>query len=467
VELSLLANPSHLEAVNPLVVGKAKCKMVCSGDEAGDKTMGIILHGDAAMAGQGVVYETMQMSQLEDYQTGGTIHIIANNQVGFTTDPWASRSSMYCSDIGKAFEAPIWHVNADHPEEVVRVFKLAAEYRAAFKTDVVIDVIGYRRYGHNELDQPSFTQPVMYKKVSKHPTGLTLYQESLVAKGQLTKEEVDGVYSAVDGVINAAFKASGDYVVPEDTWFSERWEGLYTGTSNMSKVRRTGIGGDMFDRVGAALHAVPGDMKLHRNIAKVIKSRGSMIENGVGIDWGTAEALAFGSLLEEGKHVRLSGQDAQRGTFSHRHSVVHDQDGKGSHTFLNHISEEQNSYTVCNSPLSEYGVLGFELGYSQEDPHALVLWEAQFGDFSNTAQVIFDQFLSSGESKWLRQSGLVCLLPHGYEGQGPEHSSCRVERFLQMSDEDADIVPEMAEDNRTQIQRYVSTVTEFDYGLGY
>ena len=240
MELSLLANPSHLEAVNPLVVGKAKCKMVCSGDEAGDKTMGIILHGDAAMAGQGVVYETMQMSQLEDYQTGGTIHIIANNQVGFTTDPWASRSSMYCSDIGKAFEAPIWHVNADHPEEVVRVFKLAAEYRAAFKTDVVIDVIGYRRYGHNELDQPSFTQPVMYKKVSKHPTGLTLYQESLVAKGQLTKEEVDGVYSVVDGVINAAFKASGDYVVPEDTWFSERWEGLYTGTENMSKVYRNG-----------------------------------------------------------------------------------------------------------------------------------------------------------------------------------------------------------------------------------
>ena len=363
VQISLLANPSHLEAVDPLVIGKAKAKMEQSGDLTGHKTLPIMLHGDAAMAGQGVVYETMQMSQLEDYQTGGTIHIIANNQVGFTTDPWDSRSSQYCTDIAKAFEAPVWHVNADDPEGVVRVFQQAAEYRQTFHTDVVIDVIGYRRHGHNETDQPAFTQPSTYAKIRSHPTCLQIYQQKLVGEGHLTQAEVDAVATATLNTMETAFTNSKTYEIPDNTWFSERWEGFIVGTETISPVRRTGISDDMYDSVGKAIYSIPEEVTLHRNVGKIVKGREKMITTGEGIDWGTAEHLAFGSLLAEGNLVRISGQDAQRGTFSHRHAVVHDQDGNGAHTFLDHVSEDQGQFTAANSPLSEYGVLGFELGY--------------------------------------------------------------------------------------------------------
>ncbi len=469
IHLSLLANPSHLECVNPLVLGKARAKQYYGGNGPEDKknVVPILLHGDAAFAGQGVVYETMQLCDVPDFNVGGTIHVIVNNQIGFTTNPIHSRSTPYCSDIGKAFNAPIFHCNGDDPLAVATALETAIEWRHEWGGDVIIDMICYRRNGHNELDQPMFTQPHLYKKIKNHPTTLELYYKQLIENGDATKEELDQIKKETLEMFEADLEASKSYEPSQNDWLSSKWEG-FKGPKQMSRVRCTGVDIEVLRKIGIDAGTVPENFKMHRQMVKIFKQRREMSERGTGIDWGTAEAMAFGSLLIEGNHVRITGQDVQRGTFSHRHAVVKDQNTEEEHTPLNSIAEKVNEsspmevlrradtqagFTCRNSILSEFAVLGFECGYSLENPNALVLWEAQFGDFSNGAQIIIDQFISSGEDKWLRQSGLTLLLPHGYDGQGAEHSSCRLERFLQMVDEDPDYVPEMNIDERTQIQR--------------
>mgnify|MGYP005991599357 CR=1 FL=1 len=455
VHLSLVANPSHLETVNPVVAGKARAKQDLDGDVDGAKTMPVLMHGDAAFAGQGVVYETLQMAKLEGFKTGGTIHVIANNQIGFTTDSVDARSTRYCSDLGKAFDLPIFHVNADDPEAVQRVFEIAADYRAEFKEDVIIDLIGYRKYGHNEMDQPRFTQPIMYSAVEQQAPALDQYIEKLVGEGVVSKEEADAVVKNVNSVLEDGYEASKTYESKSTDWLATRWKGFFR-PNQQSKVRYTGLPREELDTIGKGLVAIPDDIEMHANVKRIFQQKAKSLQDGKGIDWGTAEALAFGSLLREGKNVRLTGQDVNRGTFSHRHGRVFDQKTNKGFAPLNHLSEvdgkEQGKLHLFNSHLSEYGVLGFETGYSLEDPHNLVLWEAQFGDFVNGAQIIIDQYITSGEAKWMRQCGVTMLLPHGYDGQGPEHSSCRMERFLQAVDTDEDTVPNMAEDARMQIQ---------------
>jgi 2-oxoglutarate dehydrogenase E1 component len=444
MHLSLLPNPSHLECVNPLVVGKAKAKMYHGDDPKGDHVLPVIVHGDAAMAGQGVVYETMQLSGVDGWQTGGTINIICNNQVGFTANPTQSRSTMYSSDLGKAFGCPIFHVNADDPEAVVRVFKLATEWRMKWHTDVVVDLIGYRRFGHNEIDEPTFTQPLMYKVIKNQQDVLKIYEAQLAATGAVSAEEIAEVLAGVDKILADAFEASEDFQKPGDYSQGRKWNDIKMPDEHAGRdVSRqsTGAPMDMLKKVGGALTSYPEDFNMHRTLKRQLKAKQDMIDNGAGINWATAEALALGCMLETGTHVRLTGQDVERGTFSHRQCLVHDQVSDENYVFLNGISETQEQLRVYSSPLSEFAVLGYELGYSQETPNQLVIWEAQFGDFVNGAQTIIDQFISSGEAKWLRQSGLVMLLPHASEGQGPEHSSCRLERFLQCSDEDPDEVP--------------------------
>jgi len=450
LHLELLANPSHLEAVNPLVLGKTKAKMYFEGDNDGVNSMPILIHGDAAIAGQGIVYESMQMCGLDGYQTGGTIHIVCNNQVGFTANPDQSRSTLYASDIGKSFDAPIFHVNADHPEEVTRVFELAAEWRARWRTDVIIDLIGYRRHGHNEIDQPFFTQPAMYREISRHPTALQLYSESLLNEGVVGEEDIKSVHGTVQEIFEKAFADADSYKSKDSDWFSQQ----FNYKNQVTKTYKTGVESDVLSQVTKALTALPEGFELHTQLKRILKAKEKTITEGKNIDWGTAEAMAFGTLLMEGVHVRLSGQDSERGTFSHRHAVLHDQKTGNKYAPLNNITPNQPAKaSIISSPLSEFGVLGFELGYSQETENQLVLWEAQFGDFSNGAQVIIDQFLSSMENKWGVQSGLVLLLPHGYQGMGPEHSSCRLERFLLMCDEEEDVVQDMEEDQRMQIQQ--------------
>lgn len=453
VNLSLVANPSHLEAVNPVVEGKTRARQFYENDTSKEKTVSILLHGDAAFAGQGVVYETMGLSDLHNYTTGGTVHIIVNNQIGFTTNPRQSRSSPYPSDLAKAYEAPIFHVNGDDPEAVAHVCKLAIEWRQKFHKDVIVDILCYRRYGHNELDEPFFTQPVMYRKIATHPTTLDVYSQNLVDQGVLSQEEIENIKNKTQSEFEEAFQKSKTYQGKQSEWLSSKWKG-FKKPAEMSRIQDTGVPLNTLKQIGQGLYTYPQDFNAHPAIARAIKAKEQMFKTGEGFDFATAEALAFGTLLMEGNHVRLSGQDVERGTFSHRHAVIWDQQVKDKgYTFLNHIdASKQSHFTVCNSHLSEFGVLGFELGYSLENPHSLVLWEAQFGDFANGAQVIIDQFLSAGEEKWLRQSGLVLLLPHGYEGAGPEHSSARLERFLQMSGEDPDVIPTMDFENRRQIQ---------------
>lgn len=427
-----------------------------------------MLHGDAAFAGQGVVYETMQLANVEDFAVGGTIHVIVNNQIGYTTNPINSRSTPYCSDLGKAFNCPIFHCNGDDPLAVSTALETAVEYRHEWGTDVIVDVICYRRNGHNEMDQPAFTQPKLYKKISRHPTTLQLFEKRLVNEGTMTNEEIDEIKTFVMESYEKDLEASKTYEKSEDDWLSSKWAGFKSPTQ-MSRIRPTGVDIEMLRKIGITAGTVPDDFKLHRQMKKIFTNRREQSEKGEGIDWGTAEALAFGSLLVEGNHVRITGQDVQRGTFSHRHAVVKEQDTEQDYTPLNHITKRmdpscpkedmsgpdtQAGFTCRNSILSEFAVLGFELGYSLENPNALVLWEAQFGDFVNGAQIMIDQFISAGEDKWLRQSGLVMLLPHGYDGGGAEHSSCRLERFLQMVDEDPHFVPEFKEDERMQIQRH-------------
>jgi 2-oxoglutarate dehydrogenase E1 component len=435
VHLSLTANPSHLECVNTVVLGKVRAKQDQRKDKNREQVMGLLLHGDAAFAGQGLVPECLELSQLFDYEVGGTIHFIINNQIGFTTSPTASRSGPYCSDIAKAIQAPIFHVNGDDPEAALHVARVAMDFRHEFNHDVIIDMFCYRRYGHNESDEPAFTQPIMYKKIATHPTVRQIYAQQLVEEGSITQDEVDGIMNAFQARLDAEFEASTSYKPNKADWLEGAWAGLAIASGD-ERRGETSVTDDKLQMIGKAMTTVPGTFNLNRKIARQLAQKEEMFKSGEGIDWATGEALAFGTLLDEGFGVRLSGQDCKRGTFSQRHAVFTDQETEEEYVPLNHIRNDQAFFEVINSPLSEAGVLGFDYGYSLAEPKTLVLWEAQFGDFANGAQVIIDQFISSGESKWLRMSGLVMLLPHGYEGQGPEHSSARLERYLQLCAED-------------------------------
>ncbi len=436
VHLSLSANPSHLEAVNPIVVGKVRAKQTRRGDTARSEVLGLLIHGDAAFSGQGLVAETLLLSDLEGYTTGGTIHFIINNQIGFTTSPVHSRSSAYCSDMAKMIGAPVFHVNGDDPEAVVFVSKTAAEFRARFKQDVVIDMVCYRRYGHNEMDEPGFTQPLMYEAIRNRKPIHELYADKLIQEGLITSDEFQRMVKDYQEKMQLEFEQADPYIEAKADWLEGAWSGIEGGKIPASSEPETGVPAEILKEIGTALSTVPDSFTLHSKLSRLLEEKAKMFETGQGFDWGTAEALAVGSLLLEGSPVRLSGQDSGRGTFSHRHARLIDQKTGERYTPLNNIRVVQEQYEVVDSPLSEAAVLGFDHGYSLADPHALVLWEAQFGDFANGAQVIIDQFISSGEVKWYRLSGLVMLLPHGLEGQGPEHSSARLERYLQLCAED-------------------------------
>ena len=435
VHLSLTANPSHLEAVNPVVIGKVRAKQDQIGDADRTQVLPLLLHGDAAFAGQGVVAECFGLSGLVGHRTGGTIHVVVNNQIGFTTAPHFSRSSPYPTDIALMVEAPIFHVNGDDPEAVVHAAKVATEFRQKFQKDVVIDIFCYRRFGHNEGDEPMFTNPLMYNQIKRQKTTLSLYTERLVKDGLIPEGEVEDMKAAFQAKMNEEFEAGKDYKPNKADWLDGRWSHLDRRGEEYQRGE-TSISTQTLADIGTALSRVPDGFPLHKTVARMLETKKKMFAAGEGFDWATGEALAFGSLLCEGFPVRLSGQDCTRGTFSQRHSGLINQDTEERYYPLNHIRANQKRYDVIDSMLSEYAVLGFEYGYSLAEPNALTLWEAQFGDFANGAQIMFDQFISSGESKWLRMSGLVVLLPHGFEGQGPEHSSARLERFLQMCGQD-------------------------------
>jgi len=435
IHLSLTANPSHLECVNPVVIGKVRAKQAQRKDTDRTEVMPVLLHGDAAFAGQGIVGETLMISELKGYRVGGTIHFIINNQIGFTTAPSYSRSGPYPTDVALMVQAPIFHVNGDDPEAVVHVARVAIEFRQQFHKDVVIDMFCYRRFGHNEGDEPAFTQPLMYKTIAEHPSTREIHGQRLVDDGVLKSGEPEKIVEDFHAHLESQYQAASSYKPNEADWLGGVWSGMTTAKGD-ERRGTTAITDEVFKQVGTSLTQVPDGFKLNSKIARQIKAKAKMIETGQGIDWSTAEALAFGALVSEGFPVRLSGQDSGRGTFSQRHSVFVDQQSEERFLPLQHIGNGQAPFEVHDSPLSEFAVLGFEYGYSLSEPQALVLWEAQFGDFANTAQVVFDQFISSGESKWLRMCGLVMLLPHGYEGQGPEHSSARLERFLQLCGED-------------------------------
>ncbi len=446
VHLSLTANPSHLEIVNPVVMGKARAKQdqvfgrkreeVVPPEERA-RVMPLLLHGDAAFAGQGVVAECFGLSGLRGHRVAGTVHFIINNQIGFTTNPRFSRSSPYPSDVAKMIEAPIFHVNGDDPEAVVYAAKVATEFRMTFHKPVVIDMFCYRRYGHNEGDEPAFTQPIMYRKIRKHTTTSEIYAKKMLEEGLVTEADIEKMRADWRSHLEAEFEAGQAYRPNKADWLDGVWSGLKKADHADEQRRgKTAVPVKTLKEIGKKLTETPEDFEAHRTIQRFLKNRKTMIDEGAGIDWATAEALAFGSILLEGNPVRLSGQDSERGTFSQRHSVLYDQSDENRYIPLNNLGPQQAYYEVINSMLSEEAVLGFEYGFSLAEPRALTLWEAQFGDFANGAQVVFDQFISSGERKWLRMSGLVCLLPHGYEGQGPEHSSARLERWLQMCAED-------------------------------
>ena len=446
VHLSLTANPSHLEIVNPVVMGKARAKQDQLAGLPREEIVGLdkraavlplLLHGDAAFAGQGVVAEGLGMSALRGHRVAGTVHFIINNQIGFTTNPRFSRSSPYPSDVAKMVEAPIIHCNGDDPEAVTYAAKIAIEFRMRFKKPVVVDMFCYRRYGHNEGDEPSFTQPLMYAKIKEHPTTLALYGEKLVREGVITDADLDRMRKQWRAHLDAEFETSEGFKPNKADWLDGQWSDIRApDRTDDRRAGKTGVEIDRLREIGRTLATIPEGFEAHRTIQRFMRNRMKMIESGEGIDWATGEALAFGASLLDGYPVRLSGQDVERGTFSQRHSVLYDQRDEARYIPLNNLAEGQHLYEVINSMLSEEAVLGFEYGYSLAEPNALTLWEAQFGDFANGAQVVFDQFISSGERKWLRMSGLVCLLPHGYEGQGPEHSSARLERFLQLCAED-------------------------------
>ncbi|NBP71810.1 MAG: 2-oxoglutarate dehydrogenase E1 component [Alphaproteobacteria bacterium] len=437
VHLSLAANPSHLEAVDPVVVGKVRAKQRQRGDKERRKVLGLLMHGDAAFGGQGIVAETFGLSDIKGYRTGGTIHVVVNNQIGFTTNPAATRTSRYPTEIAKMAQAPIFHVNGDDVEAVIHVSRIAAEFRHEFRKDVVIDMWCYRRFGHNEGDEPAFTQPKMYRAIADHPTVREIYANQLIAEGVVTEEQVAEIQDNVRTRLEADFEASKSYKPNKADWLEGKWQGLTTAPSMEERKGKTDVSMDLLKEVGAAISTVPEDFNLNSKLRRFFDNRRKTLEAGEGIDWATGESLAFGTLLTEGHLVRLSGQDVARGTFSQRHVVVTDQETEEPFIPLEQIRPgEQAKFIARNSTLSEAAVLGFEYGLSLADPDVLVMWEAQFGDFANGAQFIFDQFISSAESKWLRMSGLVMLLPHGFEGQGPEHSSARLERYLQLCAED-------------------------------
>jgi 2-oxoglutarate dehydrogenase E1 component len=435
VHLSLTANPSHLEIVDPVVLGKVRAKQDQHRDRERREVLPLLLHGDAAFAGQGVVAECFGLSGLRGHRTGGSLHFIVNNQIGFTTAPRFARSSPYPSDVAKMIDAPIFHVNGDDPEAVVHVTKIAMEFRQRFGKPVVIDMFCYRRNGHNEADEPAFTQPLMYARIREHPRVTEIYAAKLIAEGLLTPAEVERMQSEFRARLEEEFAAADVYRPNRADWLDGRWSGIGHAEEG-ARRGLTGVDPEVLQEVGLKLTHIPKHFTPHKTVTRIVAGRRKMIEDGAGIDWATAEALAFGTLLTEGYRVRLSGQDSERGTFSQRHAVLMDQVNEKKYTPLKHVAKDQAEFEVINSMLSEEAVLGFEYGYSLAEPNALVLWEAQFGDFANGAQVIIDQFISSGERKWLRMSGLVLLLPHGYEGQGPEHSSARLERYLQLSAED-------------------------------
>lgn len=450
INVSVVANPSHLEAVDPIVEGKVRAEQFYRNDTEGDKVMSVLLHGDAAFSGQGVVYETFHLSDLPQYTTHGTVHIVANNQIGFTTDPRFSRSSAYCTDVAKVVGAPIIHVNSDDPDAVIIAAKVCSEFRQKFKKDIVLDIVGYRRHGHNEIDNPMFTQPLMYQSIAKLEPILELYGDRLIKEGILTKQQTESAIAEYENICENGFIASKTHQkISYHHWLDSPWKGFFEddlGTAR-KEFPSTGISESRLVHLGNEVSTTPDGFTVHGGLKRVLKGRLKNMKDRT-VDWALGEAMAYGSLLTEGIHVRLSGQDVERGTFSHRHAVLHDQNVDGrTHCPLNHLDENQAEFSICNSSLSEYGVLGFELGYSMVSPDQLILWEAQFGDFSNTAQPIIDQFISSGEQKWVRQSGLVMLLPHGYEGMGPEHSSARLERFLQMTNDDPDTIPEKIHDS--------------------
>lgn len=477
VTMTLEANPSHLETVNPIAIGRTRAKQFYKIQpvegkrlektdwENQSRVFPVCIHGDAAFAGQGVNYETLQLSIVRNYNVGGTVHIVMNNQVGFTTNPWDGRSTMYCSDLGKAFNVPIFHVNADDNSAVCKAFAMAAEYRMKFKSDCIIDIVGFRRFGHNEIDNPDFTQPVLYKKIRQHPTTEDITAKFLVSEGVCTQAEIDAIRTKVRKKLDDALEKSKSWKPDEESkeWVATHWSGFIKATDKIFGAPCTGITEERLVDLGTKITRIPDNLNLHKIVAKQIMDRRKMVETKEGIDWGFAEALAFSSLLTDGYHVRLTGQDVQRGTFSHRHAMLTNQENdRQRYNIFNHINPNRTTYNkflsdpksegfkkwdpskdqatmICqNSVLSEYAVLGFELGYSYENPYALVCWEAQFGDFVNTAQVIIDQFIASAEHKWMQQSGLVMMLPHGFDGQGAEHSSCRLERFLQLADDDED-----------------------------
>jgi 2-oxoglutarate dehydrogenase E1 component len=435
VHLSLTANPSHLEIVDPVVLGKVRAKQDQIKDDDRKEVLPLLLHGDAAFAGQGVVAECLGLSGLRGHRTGGSLHFIVNNQIGFTTAPRFSRSSPYPSDLAKMIDAPIFHVNGDDPEAVVHVAKIAIEFRQRFRKPVVIDMFCYRRHGHNEADEPAFTQPLMYQRIARHPSVVEVYSDRLIKEDLLSPAEIEKMQADFRAYLEEEFAAGESYRPNRADWLDGKWSGI--GHADEGARRGvTGVDLDLLKEVGRKLTSFPKSFTPHKTLVRILANRRKMIDEGKGIDWATAESLAFGTLLAEGYPVRLSGQDSERGTFSQRHAVFMDQVNEKKYTPLKHISKDQARFEVINSMLSEEAVLGFEYGYSLAEPNALVLWEAQFGDFANGAQVIVDQFISSGERKWLRMSGLVMLLPHGYEGQGPEHSSARLERYLQLCAED-------------------------------
>jgi 2-oxoglutarate dehydrogenase E1 component len=435
VHLSLQANPSHLEAVNPVVLGKVRAKQQQRKDTERNEVVGLLMHGDAAFAGQGLVPESLDLSELKGYRTGGTLHFVVNNQIGFTTSPAYARSGPYCTEVAKEVQAPIFHVNGDDAEAVVHVSRIATEFRHRFKKDVVVDIFCYRRHGHNEGDEPAFTQPLMYKAIAGHASTREIYAKRLVSEGVVKQEEIDQMAAEFTAKLEVEYEASKSYKPNKADWLEGAWTGLQAASGD-DRRGETAVPVELLKEVGAALSKVPEGFDLNRKLVRQLEAKKHAIETGEGVDWSTAEALAFGTLCAEGTPVRLSGQDSGRGTFSQRHSVLIDQTNENRYIPLSHVREGQAAFEVVDSPLSEAAVLGFEYGYSLADPHALVLWEAQFGDFANGAQVIIDQFIASGEAKWLRMSGVVLLLPHGHEGQGPEHSSARLERYLTLCGED-------------------------------
>ncbi|QCB62097.1 2-oxoglutarate dehydrogenase E1 component [Wolbachia endosymbiont of Brugia malayi] len=433
IHLSLCPNPSHLEAINPVLIGRIRAKQKIR------SVLGISIHGDAAFIGQGVVGETLTLSNIEGYKVDGIVHVVINNQVGFTANPCCARSSSYCTDVIKSIEAPVFHVSGDSPEAVNFVAGLAMEYRQKFKKDVVIDIICYRKYGHNEGDEPNFTQPLMYKIISNHKTPGTLYEEKLTADKVLSGDEVDKLRSKFRARLDKSLTESVAYAPKKADWFNGVWSKLRRAKLNNLNEYYTDSGASQSElkKLGVLINSnIPSSFNINNKVRKILDGRIENINSGNNIDWATAESLAFASLLTEGIGVRLSGQDSGRGTFSHRHSRLVDQVTEEAFIPLNNINKEQAHFEVIDSALSEYAVMGFEYGYSLDSPYSLVLWEGQFGDFANGAQIMIDQFIASAETKWLRSSGLVLLLPHGYEGQGPEHSSARIERFLQLCAED-------------------------------